>query len=340
MTKHKKKMKERMVKRRKISSTANDAAEKRSSEEEPSKKKKTDPAQTKRANPEPSGSPSIETAKKVHENLMLLDKALDPSPSPSEKDREEVAVEAENEVEDEEGVDEFGENHAKKEAAVITWQADVVENGTNEDQENTRMILCSHPSARPRLPLLEHVGEAIAVLEELKQRQNAKRAICGKWQAFMAHVADLAKKKRRAAKLCIPRERYARILESSDPLPTQDLKRVHSLEYLVKVPAQNKRRTPPRLVPCVEDWVHVLAQTDEDSDHASNALGLYRAMQRKGFGVPGLEICQLWVDYCEVCKASAKQNAHDDPKYKHFLTRELVDRFRSGPSNLQMCLPT
>lgn len=271
---------------------------------------------------------------------MLLDKALDPSLSPSENDREEVAVEAENEVEDEEDLDESDEKHAMKEAGIIAWQVDVVENGTNKDQEDTRTILRPHLSARSRPPLLEHVGEAIAKLEELKQEQNAKRAICGKWQAFMSHVAELAKKKRRAAKLCIPREKYARILESSNPLPTQDLKRVHGLEYLVKVPAQNKRRTPPRLVPCVEDWVHVLAQTDEDSDHASNALGLYRAMQRIGFGVPGLEICQLWVDYCEVCRASAKQNAHNDPKYKHFLRRELVDRFRSGPTNLQICLPT
>jgi len=156
----------------------------------------------------------------VYEDLMLLDKSLDSSMSPSESDREEVVVDAENEVEDEEDVDEFDENQAKKEAGIIAWQVDVVENGTNKDQEDTRTILRPHPSTIPRPPLLEHVGEAIAVLEQLKQEQNAKRAICGKWQAFMSHVADLAKKKRRAAKLCIPWERYARILESLNPLTT------------------------------------------------------------------------------------------------------------------------
>eukprot|EP00963_Diacronema_lutheri_P010542 scaffold1071_cov328-Pavlova_lutheri.AAC.1 len=126
-------MKERMLQRRRISSTAHDAAEKRSSEENPSKKKKKDPAKTELANPESSESPSIERAKKVYEDLMLLDKALDPSLSPSESDREEAVVDAENEVEDEENVDEFDEKHAKKEAGVIAWQIDVVENGTNKD---------------------------------------------------------------------------------------------------------------------------------------------------------------------------------------------------------------
>eukprot|EP00963_Diacronema_lutheri_P013316 scaffold2631_cov373-Pavlova_lutheri.AAC.6 len=55
------------------------------------------------------------------------------------------------------------------------------------------------------------------------------------------------------------------MLHGSEPLPTRDLKRVPSVEFLVNVPWQNKRHTPPRLVPRMQEWVRVLAQTDEDS---------------------------------------------------------------------------
>lgn len=339
MTEYKKKMREKMAKWRRTTSNANYAKKRIRKHERPSKKGKH-PTRIQQGNPKSTKSPSEETLKKTHENLMVLDKALAPSLSPPDIHLEgEEAVDAEEEVNDEEDMGIFHEENAKETPCACTPEVDMDDGGTREDQEDVHMMFDSPPPNRLGLPLFEHVGEAIAILEEVKEEENAKRAICGKWGAFTAHVADLVRQKRRAAKLCIPRGKYLRMLESSGPLPTRDLKRVKSLDYLVKVPAQNKRRTPPRLVPCVEDWVHVLAGADEDSYHASNALGLYRAMQRKGFGVPGLEICQLWVDYCEDCKRNEKESAKNDSRYKHFLTRELIDRFRGGANNLRIRPP-
>ena len=339
MTSCKKKLRERMAKRRKTASHAKDAKKRTRKDKKPSKKGK-DRGRTKHTDPTSTKPTSEEALKKAYEDLMILDKALAPSLSPPDIHLEEEAVDAEEEVNHEEDSDFFDDCKGKETARAIRPEVQMDHDTTSEDQEDEEKIFDPPLPTRVGTPLLEHVGEAIAILEEVKREENAKRAICGKYGAFTAHVADLVKQKRRAAKLCIPRRRYSRMLESLEPLPTRDLKRVNSLDYLVKVPAQNKRRTPPRLVPCMEDWVHVLARTDEDSYHASNALGLYRTMQRKGFGVPGLEICQLWVDYCEDCKRNAKESVDDDPRYKHFLTRELIDRFRAGPSSLRIRPPT
>jgi len=129
------------------------------------------------------------------------------------------------------------------------------------------------------------------------------------------------------------------MLHGSEPLPTRDLKRVPGVDFSVKVPSQDNRHTPPRLVPFMQDWIRVLAQMDEEIDHGGNSLGLYRVMQGKGFAIRGLQLCQVWIDLCLKRMSNAKQAARFDAQYKECTTNELIHRFCAGSSNPPSCPP-
>eukprot|EP00963_Diacronema_lutheri_P005975 scaffold499_cov335-Pavlova_lutheri.AAC.8 len=273
------------------------------------------PSQGEPSEEEPSLAPSERALQKMHREVMLLDKALDPTLTASER-------EAEDEGDTSIGAD-------------ADWKG-------GEEMEDIREADVKHHTAAPGRTgqsLLEYIGQAVELVQQLQKEQRKQKGFLGSWKPFMIHVANMVKQKKRAAKLCIPQQRYANILHGSEPLPTRDLRRVPGVDFLVKVPSQNKRHTPPRLVPSMQDWVRVLAQMDEESDHAGNSLGLYRAMQRQGFAVPGLQLCQVWIDLCPKCMSSAKQAARDDAQYKECTTKELIRRFCAGSSNPPPCPP-
>lgn len=178
--------------------------------------------------------------------------------------------------------------------------------------------------------LWEFVGEAIILMHGIYKGKAKERMSVPPWQLFLQQVKAMVKQKKRAAELCIDKEIYEELLLGRGPLPTRDLKRVDSFPFLFKVPSRNKRNTPPRVVPCMRDWIRALSLVDEENHHAGNPLTLYRSMQRKGFAVPGFALCQLWTEMCHKCKSNAKLSARNDPIYKEYSMKELVRSFRAG----------
>eukprot|EP00963_Diacronema_lutheri_P013640 scaffold2657_cov368-Pavlova_lutheri.AAC.12 len=182
--------------------------------------------------------------------------------------------------------------------------------------------------------LWEFVGEAVLLLHEIYRAKAREGNAVPPWNVFIRQVKAMVKDKKRAAKLCIDEDNYEELLDGTSPLPARDLKRVRSFPFLFKVPSQNKRNTPPRIVPCMQDWVRALSLVDEENHHAGNPLALYRSMQRKGFAVPGFELCKLWIDMCQKCRDNAKQGTENDPLYKDYSMKELVRSFRGGARTL------
>ena len=133
--------------------------------------------------------------------------------------------------------------------------------------------------------LWEFVDEAIIRMHGIYKGKATESTSVPPWQLFLLQVKAMVKQKKRAAKLCIDEEIYEELLVGTGPSPTRGLKRVESYPFLFKVPSQNKRNTPSRVVPCMQDWIRALSLVDEENHHAGNPLTLYRSMQMKGFAL-------------------------------------------------------